>query len=126
MAGLDVSIQSVRELRVKAKSFHDEIAKLHTDLAKENQAKTERIVREHDELGWMPDEKGRGRIDHLGSAKRMQFRDAGGANPMNAGRPRPAGPRGRAAERGERTVYREVLLLGYRSSRLTIRLPLAS
>jgi len=76
MSGLNVSIQSVRELRVKAKTLHTEIANLHTDLAKEDKAKTARIKREHDDLGWMPDEKGRGRIDHLGSAKRKQLRDA--------------------------------------------------
>ena len=76
MAGLDVSISSVRELRVKAKNLRNEIAKLHTDLAKEDAAKTARITREHDELGWMADEKGRGRIDHLGATKRMQLRDA--------------------------------------------------
>lgn len=76
MAGLDVSLTSVKELRVKARNLRNEIAKLHTDLAKENEAKTVRITREHDELGWMPDEKGRGRIDHLGATKRRQLRDA--------------------------------------------------
>jgi len=76
MAGLDVSLVSVKELRLKAKNLRADISKLRSDLAKEDEAKTARIVREHGELGWMPDDKGRGRIDHLGSTKRMQLRDA--------------------------------------------------
>ncbi len=76
MVGLDVSLTGVREHRRKAKNLKNEIMKLHFDLGVEDAAKTARITREHDELGWMPDEKGRGRIDHLGATKRMQLRDA--------------------------------------------------
>ncbi len=76
MVGLDVSLQAVQEYRRKAKNLRAEIASLHRTLAKEIEARTARITREHDELGWMPDEKGRGRIDHLGSTKRIQLRDA--------------------------------------------------
>lgn len=76
MVGLDVSVQAVKEHRRAAKNLKNEIMKLHFDLGVEDAAKAARITREHDELGWMPDEKGRGRIDHLGSTKRMQLRDA--------------------------------------------------
>lgn len=76
MVGLDVSLTNVREHRRKAKNLKNEILKLHFDLGVEDAAKTEKITREHDELGWMLDEKGRGRVDHLGSTKRMMLRDS--------------------------------------------------
>jgi len=76
MAGLDVSLVSVKHLRATAMDLREQLAKLHSDIAKQDEAKTARITREHDELGWMADEKGRGRIDHLGATKRRQLRDA--------------------------------------------------
>ncbi len=84
MVGLDVSLQAIKEHRRKAKNLKNEIMKLHFDLGVEDAAKTEKITREHDALGWMPDEKGRGRIDHLGSTKRMMLRDTALANMRKA------------------------------------------
>ncbi len=56
LVGLDVSLQAVQEHRRKAKNLRAEISSLHRTLAKEIEAQTAKITRDHDDLGWMPDE----------------------------------------------------------------------
>ena len=80
MAGLDVTLPAVKMHRYKAKTIHDQITKIHTDLAEKTKVETAKIVDAHKDLGKFPHESGLGQHDDLGATKRLQYQNRALAN----------------------------------------------
>ena len=76
MAGLNTSLQTIKETRHAAKTLRDRLVHVRTSLQKDIAAKEARIRREHDEMGWLEGDRPGHRIDQLGPNRRRVMRDA--------------------------------------------------
>lgn len=76
MAGLNTNLTTIKEMRVATKRDRDRLSHIRKGVLDEIEKKSERIKREHDDMGWTPDEKGRGRVDQLGADRRRKLRDS--------------------------------------------------
>lgn len=75
MAGLVVTLPAVKMHRYKAKTIHDQITKIHADLAEKIAVETAKIVEVHKDMGKYPHDSGIGQLDDLGATKRLQYQN---------------------------------------------------
>ena len=76
MAGLSTTISTICDLQVEAKQVRDRLVFIHKDVFSEIEKRTEQIKKNHNAMGYIARENGPGRIDTMGSEKRVELQQA--------------------------------------------------